>query len=202
MLRQTGPARERFAYTGQDAIGVASYQVAHRTAAPSAKLRRWTTPPAWRATTATAVRRRVRPGAQVCFRVRARDHAGQTSRWSRPRCSAAPYDDTALTPRGRIPTRHRARALGGSESVLRRDASLHRRRLTGRTVAVLTTRGPRQGALKVFVNGRRIRRVDLRAPRRHRTVVTVRAPRRWRGTVRLTATNRRPVRVDGLAVLR
>lgn len=192
----------RFSYRATDALGVAGYEASYRQAPAGGALSPWATPSGWQDTTATSVQRRVAPGGEVCFRVRARDAAGHVSAWSTPRCSAVPYDDRDLLPRGAISTIHTGAAMGDSESLLRSGASLRLGRLTGKSIAVLTARGPKEGVLEVYVDDRRLGRVNLNAAQFRRSTVTIDAPRSWTGAVRLVSAASSAVRVDGMAVLR
>jgi hypothetical protein len=96
-----------------DDTGVTSYDVQQRVAAPGKGFGPWTSPAAWQGITATSVSRTVAPGAEVCFRSRARDAAGRTSPWGDQHCSVVPQDDAVFTRHGAAQRRTVGGALGG-----------------------------------------------------------------------------------------
>lgn len=189
----------RFGATDDDAV--ASYDVAVRHARRGKPLSPWRT--RWAQTQRTAVSVDGRPGTEHCFRFRARDRAGNTSRWSPARCSALPVDDSAFTTRGPVTSGNLDIAIVGTYTGLdRRGASATLRSQTGRTVALWAIEGPYQGRVDVYAGGRYLGRASLKAPWQRRGVVTFHSRRPWSGKVRVVAASRRPVRLDAIAVLR
>ncbi|MFE4463559.1 hypothetical protein ACFRCR_00445 [Oerskovia sp. NPDC056781] len=78
-----------FSFAGADDVGVASYEVQlRRTLGRDGALSGWTSPgPSWKTTTATRVQVDLLLGDQACFRVRARDKAGNVGDWSTMVCT-------------------------------------------------------------------------------------------------------------------
>ena len=105
-------------------------------------------------------------GSTYCFSVRAVDGAGNLSRYSTEKCTAIPFDDTALSRRG-------AWAREGSRTALpRRDAALV---APGRRARAAPTCGPsasrswprsarRCGSVDVLLGARLLKTVSLDAP--------------------------------------
>jgi hypothetical protein len=164
----------------------ATYQTRVRRAVGGRAVGGWSTP-------APGTRRlvlRLRQGEQVCVRVRARDQAGNASRWSARRCTSRLADDR----QARIVSRwHRARAHGAYRGTLttaaRRHAVLRLGHASpGRLAVVLRGRG----AVAVDVGGRRVG--VLRGPGQ-RTIALRRA-----GALRLVTTSARRVSLDGFVL--
>ena len=77
--------------------GVATFDVRYERASASGTFGGWAYPSGWQATTRTSTSlTKLVAGATYCFSDRARDHAGNTSAWSSPRCTTVPLDDRAL----------------------------------------------------------------------------------------------------------
>lgn len=148
-----------YTYAGSDDDQIASYDVDVRVAQPGSAPGPWTSPPAWQGTTATSVTMTGAPGADLCFRVRARDRAGYVSGYDNAWCKAIPYDDRDLQVRGVGHRRFRANALGGTVTKLwgrRGWGTLVRRGITAQQVWVRFA-GPRdaQACAWVSLAGRR-----------------------------------------------
>jgi hypothetical protein len=191
-----------YSYGAIDMSGVAAYDVQLRRARAGRGFDGWTSPGGWSGTTSTTQVAAARPGEQVCFRVRAVDGAGLRTAWSDPACSAVPWDDTSLNVGGPSKRRAEDAAFGGTVLQLKRPgSSAWIPRQTGRQVAVLVWRGPKQGSLDVFAGSERLGRIKLKARSWRLAVVHLDADRTWKGEVRLVAV-RGPARIDGVAVLR
>lgn len=190
-------------YGARDDTGVASYDVAYRSAPPGGGLGGWVFPRAWQHTGAIGMDLRVAAGSDTCVAVRARDRAGNTSRWSAARCGGVPLDDRALAATGRVSRVIDAHARNRTVSVLAAaGATLASGRQTGRQVAVAVVRGPHQGRVRVTAGARVLGTVDLAAPVWRRDLVYLPATAGWSAPVRVTSVSGAPARVDAVAVLR
>jgi Domain of unknown function (DUF5122) beta-propeller/Fibronectin type III domain len=121
----------------------------------------------------------VKPGRDYRFRVRARDNAGNLGAWS-----AGPMIHTSLVQQASSHVRWssgwhtvRSDAFSGGSA---RKRSVHGATatftFTGRGVGFVTTLAPRRGRVKVYVDGRYVKTLDLRsATARYRTVAWSRA---------------------------
>jgi hypothetical protein len=137
ILRTTTRAEVTNRVHATDDTGVTSYDVQQRLARPGADFGPWTSPTAWQGITAGAVTRSLAPGAEVCFRSRARDAAGRTSPWGDRHCFVVPYDDAAFVAHGRTSHLSVAGAVDGTVTRLADfRASLTRGPFAGRSIAV------------------------------------------------------------------
>jgi len=190
-----------YTFGASDDYGVASYDVGVRSAARGKDLGAWQT--RWTGTRRTTVSVHAGPGTERCFRFRARDVAGNTSRWSPMRCSTLPVDDSELAAKGQVARETLDIAIVGTYSELeKRGASLILPDQTGRSVAVWVIRGPYQGPVDVYAGGRRLGRIDMTARWQRRAVVQLTSAKPWSGPVRLVSVSRKPARIDALAVIR
>lgn len=200
-LLSTLTASLNYSFGADDDYGVASYDVAVRSAPRGKPLGSWQT--RWVSTRRSSVSVDARHGTQRCFRFRARDVAGNISAWSPARCSTLPVDDREFSRHGRVSSGGLDIAIGGTYSELRsRGASVTLAGQTGRTVALWVIAGPYQGPVDVYADGRRLGRVGLIADWQRRSVVTLRAARPWSGPVRVVAVSGKPARIDAIAVIR
>jgi hypothetical protein len=95
------------------------------------------------------------------------------------------------------------RAIGGSYLRLGSPGSSARvANQGGRAVALCALRGPRQGVADVFFGGRRLKRIHLHAATDRQAMITMPLPVRSVGSVRVVVVGPKPVRIDGLAMLR
>ncbi|MBZ5735278.1 hypothetical protein K8Z61_12310 [Nocardioides sp. TRM66260-LWL] len=189
-------------YGAEDALGVASYDVSRRIALPGRPWGAYRTPAAWRRTRATSVSRRLPPGTNVCFRLRARDRAGNVSRrdrGARERCTAVPYDDRAFVRHGD------ARAVGGTGigrtlTMLRGSGSMTRR-ITAREIGVIAA----GACVSITIAGRtRLSAACERdgVPSREPVWFTVRLPRTMTATIVIRQHGVDPALVDAVVPLR
>jgi hypothetical protein len=191
------------AYVGADTgSGVINYDLSVRTAAWN---RSFT---AYRAlATARTLRSLVvtgKPGTQYCFRVRARDRAGNVSVWSAAACIAVPLDDRALTATSRSWTSSVSTSsfLRTIKSAHRLGASLRLSGAKGDRVAVVVTDCPGCGSVSVFINGSRVKTIATASSRvRYRVVAVTSRTAVKAMVVTLRTTSSRRVLVDGLAII-
>jgi uncharacterized delta-60 repeat protein len=154
------------------------------------------------AATGTAATFAGRPGRTYCFRARARDGADNLSAWRRTRCTAVPLDDRALTASGPW-----LRKTGTGYYLKTRSlswvpgAALVKTGVRARRLAVVVTRSPECGLIKVYWRDRLVREITLTAPvTRKKQVVGVASfdvPRRGKVTV-VAASSERAACVEGL----
>ncbi|HEX8973528.1 hypothetical protein [Oryzihumus sp.] len=95
---------------------VASYDVRYQQGPIGGAYGDWVQPAELQGTTATTAQLTATPGADTCFSVRARDHAGNVSDWSASRCSAADPTAPALQSTGGTPRVNGARQVSFSWS--------------------------------------------------------------------------------------
>lgn len=189
-------------FSASDAVGPVSYTVSQRAHRGSRGFSAWTEPADWSGLTSTSVRSAIGGGTTECFRVRARDGAGNASAWSAEHCSSSPLDDRSLASKGAVKRSKDRAAMGRTVSVLaKKGASLLKRSQRVHGVYVMARRGPKEGAVKVYVGPSLVGTVDLKSSASgiKRVLVSSRVERR--GDVRLVSTSRRPARVDGIALL-
>lgn len=174
----------RVSWTGRDNMGIASYDLDYRMVPLGRPLGPWVSPPEWNALRSTTATRVFPRGSAVCFRVRARDLAGNVSDGAPTGldeyCRYVPLDDRELTRVGRAKRVRSAKAYGGSATELRRAGD------------ALSIRGFPSGHLLVRVLGPRERYSCLRA-----TIGKVRltCSETWIGKQRFYALSaKRPVR--------
>ncbi|WP_143448342.1 hypothetical protein [Kineosporia sp. A_224] len=192
----------RFSWTATDDVAVSSYDAGVRTAASGSGLGPWTAPATWQGITATSRTWSVAPGEDACFRVRARDAAGNVSPYSATKCVTVPLDDRALAASAGTTRLADTRALGGTATRLDRSgASVSLTGQTGRQIAVVVLKGPGQGSVEVLADGVRLGSVPLAATSWKRVTVSMPATT-FTGAVTVRSTSSAPARVDGLAVLR
>lgn len=195
-----------FRYGGSDSgSGVRSYDVRYRSAtARSGFPATYVSPDGWTRRASTSVTLTMKPGREYCVSVRSRDAAGNVSRWSADRCSAAPVDDRALR-RGAGWKRDDGQAyfVSTSTAARRAGATLTYKGATARRIAVVGTTCSRCGKVAVYVGSRRVGTASFVSRSvRDRYVITVRsggAP--LTGKVRLVVLSGTP-RIDGLGLRR
>lgn len=147
-----------------------------------------------------------KPGSTYCFSVRADDAAGNGSSYGRERCTAVPLDDRNLKGKSgwaRLKQRGAYKRTGLRSKQF--GASLFKRGVRARSIALIATRCGRCGKVEVRHRGKLLGVVDLSArPFGKKTVNKLPSSRRIRkGKVTLTiVTAGRRVVVDGLAASR
>jgi hypothetical protein len=182
-----------------DDDAVAAYDVAYRVAKPGQA-----SFASWRASSTTSpFTADPRPGTDWCVRFRGHDLAGRVGAWSTPHCQAVPVGASAFHRSGDSRLVASRRAIGGSYLRLGSPGSSARlANQGGRAVALCALRGPRQGVADVFFGGRRLKRIHLHAATDRQAVITMPLPVRSVGSVRVVVVGPKPVRIDGLAMLR
>jgi hypothetical protein len=185
--------------------GVTTQDVRWRRIEPNGRTSAWQYPSSWQNTTST---RRPSPGLAdgftYCFSTRARDAAGNASRWSAARCIAKPLDDRALWSSAGW-----SRGVGAKfynkthTSSTKRQVILRKTGLRATELGVVATKCPKCGTIGVYDDGRLIRRLNLYAPTlRHKQFIGLpRTAKPRTGTFMIkTLTNRKVVRIDGFAI--
>ncbi len=143
------------------------------------------------------------PGSDWCVRFRGHDLGGRVGAWSAPHCQSVPLRADAFSSHGASQLVFSRRALGGMYLRLHhRGATATLKNQAGRAVALCVLRGPGQGVADVYFGKRRLARVRLGAATVRRAVVRLRLPARAVGSVRVVEVGSKPVRIDGLAMLR
>ncbi len=183
--------------------GVASYQVARSTDGGStwASIATGLTSPSM----ATAVA----ASGTVRYEVRAIDWAGNSGAWTigpslQPRLRQ--QGSHTIHYRGTWRTSRSAAYSGGSLRDARARGAKATTTFTGRSIALVTTRAPRRGKVRIYVNGKRVATIDLR--RSSRLTRSVVWQRTWatkaKRTIRIVVvgTAGRPrIDLDAFAVL-
>jgi subtilisin family serine protease len=190
-----------FSYAAIDDQGVVAYDVQDRRAQPGQPYGAWRTRPAWQNRVATSVTRRYAQGRNLCFRVRARDAAGNVSAWSRPVCTTAPYDDFRLRAQGKV-TRVRTHGVmhrtvsrlqaKGSRLVLPRQRA--------RTITLIGQCRPRGGRVVVRLGQRTVGTVNLACASTGRVSRTFDLGAERSGKLRIVSRTKRPASIDGVAL--
>ncbi|MDO8151053.1 hypothetical protein [Isoptericola sp. b408] len=180
----------------RDDSGVTGYQVQVRH--PGSH---WHTPGSttWRSPDRLRYRLLLEPGEQDCLRVRARDAAGNVSRWSKRRCTTAPLtplmdfvdttlvkDDGALT----HPYAYLTTTWGGPTKTEDRFTDVRGVRLRVRT-------GPKAGRTTVYVGSRRLGTIDARSSTGRWRTITIRVPAEdaHTGRIRFVPRTEAPVKI-------
>jgi Regulator of chromosome condensation (RCC1) repeat len=192
---------------------IASYDVRYRRSRWDAygfgSSHRWLT-----ATTASGGSFVGTPGYSYCFDARARDTGGLQSSWSRwsySSCTAIPLDDRALTRSGRwTALRDDVFYRGTALRTRTYGATLSLAGVKGDRIAIVATRCPDCGTVKVYAGSRLLSRVSLVADTTvHRSVIRVSFMEpddqdEWvsgRLTIKVVSTGRSVI-TDGVAVFK
>ncbi len=200
----SGAVPVRLRWSGSDATsGIARYEVRQQVDAGS-----WTT--LSRTLTAASLTRNLTPGHAYRFAVRAVDKAGNVGAFAYgPRFSVVGYQESsnAITYRGRWTNAEWTSYWGGRAKAASATGATATLTATGRSVALVSSRGPTRGKAAIYVNGTLIATVDLYASTwQHRRLVWA---RNWPTSatrtivVRVSGTLGRPrVDLDAFVVLR
>jgi hypothetical protein len=211
-VRLTRPARAtitapkiRVAWSAADSqAGVARVAVRRKVAPHDGRFGHWSM---WKkSTTAKAATMRARPGRTYCFSAKATDRAGNTSRWSRARCTTTPVDDRGARATNGWRRVEHAKAYRGTQTVTNlRGQRLALPRASGKTLRLVATTCPRCGVVRVRMGNRDLGRVSLRSAKlKHKRVVHVASfpkVRTGRVVIRVVSSSK-PVRIDGIVVAR
>ena len=178
--RMTGPTtlgtvltKTRFTwFGGNTSSAVATYDVRFRKARWDGSFGSWTRPASWQGTTVTNTPLGLRAGYDYCVSVRARNRAGQLSGWSGQRCLARALDDKRLSVSSGWKRKSASTFYSGSAlSTTSKGATLVRTGAKVRRVGLVATTCRTCGKVAVLVDGKRIGRVNLSSPSRHRRQV-------------------------------
>jgi hypothetical protein len=142
-------------------------------------------------------------GQTHCFRVRARDRAGNVTPYSAERCTAFPFDDRALTASDGW-TRKSALGyfLNTYTTGKRQGATLTRRDVHASAIMVEVTKCPACGSIAVVADGHVVDTFDLSAPTtrfKRVLIVNLSSPINGDVQVRITSSDQR-VEIDALGV--
>jgi hypothetical protein len=211
--RMTGPTtlgtvltKTRFTWFGANtSSAVATYDVRFRKARWDGSFGSWTRPASWQGTTVTNTPLGLRAGYDYCVSVRARNRAGQLSGWSGQRCLARALDDKRLSVSSGWTRKSASTFYSGSAlSTTSKGATLVRTGARVMRVGLVATTCRTCGKVAVLVDGKRIGRVNLSSPIRHRRQVFM-LPSFTRGPATITLrvlTSGLTVQVDGLVLSR
>jgi hypothetical protein len=193
-------------WSGSDAgSGVASYDVAYRTATATRGFQGWVQPPAWQGLTTTGFSAGISPGTTLCFLVRARDNAGNVSPWSASRCVTRAYDDSILKPSAGWYRTYQSTLYGGSAlRTTLHGATVTTGTVTVRHLAVLATTCSSCGKVVVEIGGQSVATLNLASSTtRRRQLLSVPLAASRTGTVLLRVVSTgRVVEIDGLLLSR
>lgn len=192
--------------SGAAGSGVASYDVRYRVAPWNGAFGSLVYPSTWQKTTATTKSVAATAGSTYCFSVRARDKVGNVSGWTAERCTARVLDDAALTAASgwRRYTGNSAYYLGTMTRSTAASASLSRSGAQVARVAVVATRCPTCGSVRVYVGTTLIGTISLYASTTQQRVV-IPLPKRAvvTGSVTFrTVTAGKVVEIDGMGISR
>ena len=164
----------------------------------------YTTPTAWAALKVTSLGVTGAPGYRYCFRVSAKDKAGNVSAPVGPRCIAVPYDDRALTASTGWTRATAAGWLSGTYTSTTRKGASQALSLTVRTrqVGVVAYTCPTCGSLAVYVGATKVGSLSLvSATATRRLLLLPRFTSARTGVVKVVVTSTGKLRrLDGLAV--
>jgi hypothetical protein len=199
-------SKARFTYAGGiSSSAVATYDVRWRRARWDGGYGEWTRPAGWQRTTHLSVPLGMRKGFTYCVSVRARNRAGQLSGWSSPRCLSRALDDRRLRESSGWRARTGERFYSGTVLTTRqKGATLSLPGASLKRVGLVATTCRSCGKVKVTVDGKKVKAVNLEAPRnRGRQVIMLPSFRRERGTVTVTVRSTgRKVQIDGIVTSR
>lgn len=183
---------------------LASVDLRWRRAASGKPLGSWVYPSAWQRREPGRVDvGRLRRGHTYCFSSRARDAAGNLSRWTPQRCTVVALDDRALARSGswKLPTGRRF-YLGTASSTSARNSTLSRDGARARAGYLMATTCPACGRVRVQIGSIEVGTVRLRSSvRRHQRVIAIPWPMRLQGRLVLRPVpGSGPVTIDGIAL--
>jgi hypothetical protein len=155
-------------------------------------------------TAATLVKFSAQPGGTYCLGIRARDWAGNVGDYGRWSCVALPVDDGVLTKTGSwTGLTGKAYYAGTARRSTDRGATLSLAGADYRHLALVATRCPGCGTVKVFRGSTLLDKVRLdAATTHHHVVIAIDAASRVRsGTIRIkVVSGGKPVVIEGLGV--
>ncbi|HEX3264338.1 MAG TPA: fibronectin type III domain-containing protein, partial [Candidatus Limnocylindrales bacterium] len=116
------------------------------------------------ATTAAYLDSGLTPGHSYRFRVRARDAAGNVSAWVESvlyKPALTQESSSAITWRGTWYTSSNASYSGGAARYTLTSTPAASYTFSGRGIALVTTKGPARGRMKIYIDGVYVRTIDL-----------------------------------------
>lgn len=136
----------------ENGSGLASTQVVRRTGTYSGTLGSAST---WKAAaTVTPTTYAGGYGATYCFKARARDHAGNVDDYTAERCTAVPLKAANLSYSSGWTSRVASDAYGGGlRTVTKKNAHMARSGIKAKKVALIATKCPTCGTVKIYWNG-------------------------------------------------
>jgi hypothetical protein len=144
------------------------------------------------------------PGRSYCFSARATDAELNTSTYGAERCTAIPAANTALKHRGHWAKKKGSGYFLGAFSVTStKGANLVLANVRAKRLAIVVTKCPGCGTIKVFFRNKLLRTIRLRAGAiRKRHIVDLAIFNAVRsGTLRaLVTSSGRPVKIEGVGV--
>jgi hypothetical protein len=144
------------------------------------------------------------PGRTYCFSARATDAALNTSQYGAERCTAVPVKNTSLTHQGQwAKKKGKGYFLGTFSLSSANGASLVLPKIHAKRLAIVVTKCPRCGTIKVFFRSKLLRTIRLRAGSiRKRQIVDLAIFKAVRsGSLRaLVTSSGRPVKIEGVGV--
>jgi CSLREA domain-containing protein len=185
-----------------DKSGVASYDIGYREPPNSAVagLVDWLTDVADSAATFVG-----QPGHSYCFSARATDGAGNTSDYSSERCTTVPLDDVALKKSSQW-ARKKGRGYYLNTFTLADDrGAVLSKQVTANRLALLATRCPGCGVVKVFLGQTQLKKISLNATKvmKKQLIPIKNFASPTSGRLRIViASDGKPVRIEGLGVAR
>lgn len=188
--------------------GLAKFGVRYRRAPYSNNFDAWAYPATWQSLGATtrSVSATLALGYTYCFSVRAFDKAGNASRWSASRCTSRPLDDRSLVPASSNWSRGTGSVYFKSTFTKSkaRGAKLTRSGAEVRRIALVATRCPSCGSVKVLIGATKIAVVDLYASTRKTKQLIVLPAFTYRtGRISIVlTTDAKPVIIDGIGISR
>jgi hypothetical protein len=193
-------------YTASDSgSGVASYDVRYTTSSATSGFTPWVLPASWQHVTSTQLGSPyLAPGRALCFSVRARDVAGNTSAWAPSRCVSRAYDDRVLTPSAGWSRLWQQSLYGGSAlQTAGYGVTASTGTVTVRRIAVLAATCPTCGSVAVYSGGQLVGSLSLVSSTSVRRVLSLPMTELRTGVVTLrSATSGKPVLVDALVLSR
>jgi len=196
-------AQATFSWGYKDDIGIASYDVVYKVAAPGSPLGSWIYPAVWQNTQLRSITWAPRLGWDECFMVRSRDYLGNLSAWSAQLCSAAPQDDRALTSSGTVTRSTSTLAFKGTTSILKANgAYLTKTAEAGARIALVAIHGPGQGRVDIYHANIKIGTVSLAATTTARKLTYLPITPYRSGAIKIVSTSTAPATIDAVAFLR
>jgi hypothetical protein len=200
----TLPAQPVLRWSASDSgSGLAGIDVRYEKASPASSFTPWTV--LSRPVSTQLAAPAMAPGTTLCFGVRSRDRAGNTSAWSATRCIARPVDDTSLTRTSGWTSTRRWDAFGGELlRTLAQGAQVTSAPAAVRRIGVVATTCVTCGQVGLYVGGQYVGTVSLVSWTTRHTQVLLLPPFAVRsGAVSLRVlSSGAPVEVDGLVLSR